>query len=231
MSEPLFQGFSSSLLTFLEEISANNNREWFQANKARYETDVREPVFDWIRAMKPHLQEISPCFLATARKVGGSMMRIHRDVRFSKNKQPYKTNVGVQFRHILGKDIHAPGYYLHISPDSLFLGVGIWKPGGASLRKIREAIDAYPDDWIEARNDSQFLENYTLGGESLKRAPRGYPKEHPLLTDLKRKDFIAIHPLTIDAFLSEDFVEYVSSTFSAATPFLSFLCDALEVGF
>ncbi len=231
MTEDSFDGFSPSLFTFLEEIAVNNNREWFHANKSRYEVDVREPAFHWIRAMKPRLQAISPCFLAVARKVGGSMMRIHRDVRFSKNKEPYKTNVGIQFRHVLGKDVHAPGYYLHISPESNFLGVGIWRPDSSSLAKIRASIHEHQEDWVEMRDDEGFQELFELGGDSLKRSPRGYDKDHPLLVDLKRKDFIAVHNLTPEDLLDEHFIDHASDAFAAATPFMEFLCESLEVGF
>lgn len=229
--ESEFQGFDPSLMEFMRDVAANNNREWFQENKNRYEAEVREPMFSWIREMKPRLEEISPCFLAVARKVGGSMMRIHRDVRFAKNKAPYKTNVGVQFRHMMGKDVHAPGYYVHFSPEEFFLGVGIYRPDSASLAKIRKSIDEYQEDWIEARDDETFVNTFNLGGDSLKRPPRGYAKDHPLIDDIKRKDFIAIRNFTEDQVYADDFVDFVTDSFQAATPLMSFLCEALEVGF
>lgn len=229
--ETVFQGFEPSMMEFMSDVAANNNREWFQANKQRYEDEVREPIFSWIRAIKPHLQELSPCFLAVARKVGGSMMRIHRDVRFSKSKEPYKTNIGVQFRHVMGKDVHAPGYYVHFSPQECFLGVGIWRPDSASVGKIRKAIDEHQEDWQLTRDDEAFQELFDLGGESLKRPPRGYKKDHPLVEDLKRKDFIAVHNYPIEQIYADDFVDYVVHAFATATPLMSFLCEALEVGF
>jgi len=96
--------FSKQTMSFLRDIKKNNNREWFEANKERYETHVRSPALEYIEAMAQPLAKISDQFVASPRKVGGSLMRIYRDVRFSKDKTPYKTNVGIQFRHSAGKD-------------------------------------------------------------------------------------------------------------------------------
>ncbi len=98
------------LLTFLKQLAKNNNREWFQKNKDSYEHDVREPLLKFIEAFGPRLHKISPHFVANPSKVGGSLFRIHRDTRFSRDKSPYKTHVGVQFRHERAKDVHAPGF-------------------------------------------------------------------------------------------------------------------------
>ena len=107
--------FSAATFSFLEELAAHNNRAWFEANKSRYESVVREPALQFIAAMAPLLAEFAPHFRAEPRRVGGSLMRVHRDTRFSRDKSPYKTNIGIQFRHALGKDVHAPGFYLHVS--------------------------------------------------------------------------------------------------------------------
>ena len=119
---------SPEFFTFFRELKENNNREWFQANKQRYETQVREPLLHFITDFGVRLPEISPRYMADARKSGGSLFRIYRDVRFSKDKSPYKTTAGIQFRHENGKDVHAPGFYLHLEPDGVFVGVGIWHP-------------------------------------------------------------------------------------------------------
>ncbi|MCH7945702.1 MAG: TIGR02453 family protein, partial [Armatimonadetes bacterium] len=109
------------LLKFLSDLKKNNNRQWFQKNKDRYESDVREPLLKFIEAFEPRLHKISPHFIADARKTGGSLFRIYRDTRFSHDKRPYKTHAGVQFRHERAKDVHAPGFYLHIEPKQVFV--------------------------------------------------------------------------------------------------------------
>ena len=107
--------FSRATLKFLDELAANNNKAWFDENKPRYESLVREPALDFIEAMGPTLKTLAPHFRADLRKGGGSLMRVFRDTRFSHDKTPYKTNIGIQFRHELGKDVHAPGFYVHLS--------------------------------------------------------------------------------------------------------------------
>ena len=115
-----FEGFQPTLLAFLRDLKANNNRDWFNAHKPDYEQLVREPALGFISAMGPPLAKFAPMFVAVPRKSGGSLMRVYRDTRFSRDKTPYKTNVGIQFRHEYGKDVHAPGYYFHIDPDQVF---------------------------------------------------------------------------------------------------------------
>ena len=155
-----FGRFDRSLLKFLKDLEKNNERDWFQANKQRYEDEVREParafIRAFIRAFSDELDKFSLHFIASDKKVGGSLMRVYRDTRFSKDKTPYKTNVGIHFRHELCGDVHAPGFYVHIAPRECFLGVGIWHPAADSLASIRKAIDRQSDDWIAARDDKKF---------------------------------------------------------------------------
>ena len=108
--------FGPGLFSFLADLRTNNNRDWFAANKDRYEEQLLEPALAFIDAFAPRLEKISPHFRADARPSGGSLFRIYRDTRFSKDKSPYKTNVGIHFRHERAKNAHAPGYYLHIGP-------------------------------------------------------------------------------------------------------------------
>ena len=130
-----FEGFRPTLFEFLEQLAANNNRPWFQENKRRYEREVREPSLAFIRAFQPRLKRISPYFVASDRRAGGSLMRVYRDTRFSRHAAPYKTNVGIQFRHEFGRDVHAPGFYVHIAADECFLALGVWRPDAVSLRQ------------------------------------------------------------------------------------------------
>jgi uncharacterized protein (TIGR02453 family) len=223
--------FTKTTFRFLAELSRNNNREWFNDNKQRYEECVREPALAFIADIAPELQLIAPRFLATSKKVGGSLMRVYRDTRFGKDKTPYKTNIGIQFRHEAGKDVHAPGYYLHLSPQECFFGAGIWRPDSIALGNIREAIQDNQAKWCAARDDTDFQQHYELGGESLINAPRGYAKDHPLLEDLKRKDFIAIAHFPNDMSLDNDFMDQTLTQFSHATPYMRFLCAALNLRF
>lgn len=220
--------FSKATFNFLVDISLSNNREWFDANRDRYETEVRAPALAFIRAMAPRLAAISPHFVASDKKVGGSLMRIFRDTRFSNDKTPYKTNVGIQFRHEAGKDVHAPGYYVHVDPDGCFVGVGLWGPDAPTLAAIRQRIDAAPREYLAARDDAAFEARFELGdhGESLKTAPRGYAKDHPLIDDLKRKHHIASASLEPEQLFGAEGVDTVAELFEVATPFMRFMTRA-----
>jgi uncharacterized protein (TIGR02453 family) len=156
-------------------------------------------------------------------------MRVYRDVRYSKNKMPYKTNIGIQFRHELGRDVHAPGFYLHIEAHEVFVGAGIWHPDGDTLKKIRSYIDAHPTRWEDGRDDVGFAKAYSLAGDSLIRAPKGYELDHPMIEDLKRKDFIGIAPLMPELILQDDLTGLISSYFETAKPFMQQLCRATGV--
>ncbi len=168
--------FSPALFAFLRELEANNDKTWWDANKDRYHTVVRDPALDFITDFGARLQRISPHFVADARTLGGSLMRPYRDIRFSPDKTPYKTNVGIQFRHEAGKDIHAPGYYLHLEPDSCFAGVGLWHPETEVARALRQAIHDDVDGWAAATKTKPFTETWSIDqddDEMLKRVPNG----------------------------------------------------------
>ena len=226
-----FEGFKPSLVTFLRQLHKNNNRAWFADNKERYEALVREPVLDFISAMGQPLADITPYFVAIPKKTGGSMMRPYRDARFSKDKTPYKTNVGIQFRYEFGKDVHAPGYYVHIDPQAVFVGAGIWHPDSKPLRAIRDAIVEEPKVWRAARDNRAFKKHFELGGSQLKTAPRGFDKTHPELEDLRRKDFIAVTHLKHKDLYSPTLIRDVSKLFKSASPLMAFLCKAVGARF
>ncbi|OHB71107.1 MAG: TIGR02453 family protein [Planctomycetes bacterium RBG_13_63_9] len=226
-----FRRFDPTIIQFLEELADNNNRPWFQENKGRYEREVLEPCLAFIRAFGPRLKRISPFFVASDRRIGGSLMRVYRDTRFSKDKQPYKTNVGIQFRHEFGRDVHAPGFYVHVAPDECFLGVGLWRPDRTSLGQIRQAIVDEDDRWRRASSGRRFREYFELVGDSLKRAPRGFPADHPLVEDLKRTDFIGLCELSEQDVLGKGLLDRTAKSFAASRPFMQFLCEALAVPF
>ncbi len=223
--------FTPNTIAFLTELRDNNNRDWFKANKARYEEQVLDVALRFIQSMQDPLEVIAPRFTAIPKRMGGSLMRVYRDTRFSKDKTPYKTNIGIQFRHEQARDVHAPGYYVHIDPDEVFLGVGMWRPASDALKGIRERISNKPQDWQRTRDNKVFAKHFELGGESLTRPPRGFDKEHPQIEDIKRKDFIAVKKMTTKDALSPKFQRNVEAAFRAADPYMRFLCKAVNVRF
>ncbi len=223
--------FGPELFGFLQELEVNNNREWFLANKERYEDDVRHAGLRFISDFGPHLRKISPNFVADPRPVGGSMFRIYRDVRFSKDKSPYKTAVGIQFRHKKRRDVHSPGFYLHLEPDASFAGVGIYHPDGATLRKIREFLVENPERWKRTIGGKRFREIYELGGASLKRAPKGYDPNHPMIEDLKRKDFIGFAMIPDSGITAKGFLAEYTRMCRSGAPLVEILCEAVGVSY
>lgn len=223
--------FDPKALSFLAKLARNNNRDWFNAHKTSYESDVLDPALHFIQAMHDPLADIAPRFTAVPKRMGGSLMRVYRDTRFSKDKTPYKTNIGIQFRHEMARDVHAPGYYVHIEPKQVFVGVGMWRPASAALAQIRQRIANDSPMWLDASGDRRFRRHFHLGGESLSRPPRGFDKNHPCIEDLKRKDFIAIKELNIEDVTQAGFQRKVATAFRAADPYIRFLCKAVEVPF
>jgi uncharacterized protein (TIGR02453 family) len=222
--------FRPATFAFLRDLRAHNDREWFQANKSRYTEHVLDPALEFIRSFAPELRRISPRFQAVAKPVGGSLFRIYRDTRFSHDKTPYKTHVGLHFRHESSKDAHVPVFYLHLEPGDSFVGVGIWRPDTASARQIRAAIMAKPGAWKRAVG-SGFEATYQFGGDSYKRPPAGVDPEHPLVADLTRRSFIGMAPLTHRAVTSPEFVTEFAGMCRTGAPLVRFLCEALGARF
>ncbi len=226
-----YAGFEPASIAFLEELAANNNRDWFRENKSRYEEQVLDVALRFIQSMQAPLAEIAPHFVVLPTRVGGSLMRVYRDTRFSKNKTPYKTNVGIQFRHERAKDVHSPGYYVHVDPDQVFIGVGMWRPDSDPLRAIRERIAARPAEWKRTVGASRFKRHFSLGGESLKRPPRGFSADHACIDDIKRKSFIAVKEMNVEDALGPSFQRKVETAFKAGGEYMQFLCKAVGVPF
>lgn len=231
MSET-FQGFPEGLQTFYEELAKNNDRTWFNKNKQRYKDVVVYPMCDFISAIAPHLDAIAPYYIADPRPTGGSMFRIYRDVRFSRDKKPYKEHAACQFRHQAGKDAHAPGFYLHIELGNVRFGGGVWTPSSPKLKMIRDYIDENQETWLEITQAPEFIATFgSILGDSLKRAPKGFPIEHPLIEDLKKKSFFIMNQVPTEELFSSSFVEQVEETFQRAVPFMRFLTNAVELPF
>ena len=188
MSDASSEHFGDDFFRFLKDLEAHNDRAWFTANKERYAASVQGPSLAFIRAVGPGLKKFSPRLVAEPKPFGGSLSRIYRDVRFSKDKSPYRTNVGIHFwyRASLGKEEGLPGFYLHLSPGESFAASGAWRPEPPALKKIRDAIVERPGEWKKVLAATPALE-----GESLVRVPKGYAADHAFVGDLRRRDFIA----------------------------------------
>ncbi len=228
-----FEGFPKDFFAFFRELKANNERAWFEDNKQRFRDSVQAPMSDFINAMVPRLAKVSKNFKADPKPTGGSMFRIYRDVRFSKDKRPYKENAGCHFRHALGKDVHAPGFYMHFSADEVFYGGGMYMPEPPALGAIRDAIVKKPAAWKAVKADKAFVKMFGgLGTDHmLAKPPRGYDPNHPLIEDLKKKSFFAMHEASVKAAQSPKYVDDVADAFKAATPLMKFLCIAQGVPF
>ena len=223
--------FSPRLFSYLSDLANHNNRDWFKENQDTYERYVREPALDFINDFAKPLERISPHFVADSRKAGGSLFRIQRDTRFSKDKTPYKENTGMHFRHAQAKDVHAPGFYLHFQPGECFMGVGLWRPESKVAYTIREHIAEDSAAWKKATRGKRFADVFSLEGDSLTRPPKGYAEDHPLIEDLKRKDFIASTRLTQKQITSDHFMKDFADNCRRAAPFMEFLCEAVGVPF
>lgn len=217
--------FSPDLFRFLKELTANNQREWFLANKDRYVSVVRDPFLRFITDFSFPLNSISPCFIADPRPSGGSLFRIYRDIRFSEDKSPYKTHAAAHFSHgKAGRDVHAPGFYLHLEPGRCFAAAGLWHPDLPTLSRIRNTIVAQPKSWEKVRRSRSKLE-----GESLSRPPKGYDPEHQFIEDLKRKDFVLSVAFTEKQVCRPRFLVDFLEACRKMSPLVEFLTKALQL--
>jgi uncharacterized protein (TIGR02453 family) len=216
--------FSPQLFAFLRELEQHNEREWFSANKSRYEDDIKEPALAFIEDIGHRLPEVAPQLTADKR----SMFRIYRDTRFSKDKTPYKTHVGIYFRHARAAEMDTGGMYLHLEPGHVFMGAGIWHPGTPALKRIRDALVARPEGWRRALVAVEPVWKLA-DGEALKRPPAGYSADNPLIEDIKRKSFAITAPLTQKQATSSGFLDEWAERAASARPFMEYLCSALGV--
>jgi uncharacterized protein (TIGR02453 family) len=226
-----FSGFPRDFFAFFKELKQNNERAWFEENKQRFRDSIQAPMSQFIEAMAPRLAKISKNFKADPRTNGGSMFRIYRDVRFSKDKRPYKEHAACHFRHNSAKDVHAPGYYMHFADDEVFVGGGMYMPEPPALAHIRDAIVKSPVKWKAVIGDKTLLK--TFGGlgvdHVLSRPPRGYDPNHPFIEDVKKKSFFVDRDLTLKTAQSPKLLDEVTEAIKAATPLMKFLCNAQGV--
>jgi uncharacterized protein (TIGR02453 family) len=223
--------FSKSSLRFLGDLAANNSREWFHANKARYEAEVRDPFLRLIGDLAPPLEKITPHLRADVRTQGGSLFRIQRDTRFANDKTPYKTWAGARLYHERSREIEAPSFYVHIQPKNCFAGGGVWHPQSSTLKRVRDFFIDNPQAWKKATRSKAFRDNFEFWGESLTRPPRGYPVDHELIDDLKRKSFAAGGAINDTVVCSAELKPVLVEQFKHLAPMLDYLCAALELEF
>jgi uncharacterized protein (TIGR02453 family) len=222
---------TNDTLAFLTELRSHNDRRWFESNKERYEASVKEPMLSLVAELGPRIRAVSRHMVVDPRPTGGSLMRIYRDIRFSKDKSPYKTHMAAMFWHAKGKESSTPGYYLHVEPGETMLGGGVWHPDGSALKGIRDRIAKDSAQWRSAT--SGLLKKSACGmiGATLKRPPAGYAPDHPLIDDLKRKDFAFSMRFSDAEALSPKFAASVADGAGRMAPFMAFLAKAVGVPF
>jgi uncharacterized protein (TIGR02453 family) len=223
--------FTPETFDFLAELADNNDRGWFDANRDRFEEHVRDRALAFIEDFAEPLTGISPHLVANPSKVGGSLFRIHRDVRFSRDKTPYKTHVGIHVRHAAARDVHAPALYLHVEPGGSYAAAGLWRPSTADAVLIRRAIADDPDGWEAAAYDGGFAGPFHHGEERLVRMPSGFDPGHRFAADIRRKDFTAWTPLSRRRVMAPSFLDDYAALGRSAAPFMRFLCRALRLDF
>ncbi len=211
--------FSAELFAFLMELRKHNNREWFMENKARYESVVRDPLLRFIAEAGPRLSTIS------RHLHGGSMFRIYRDIRFARDKSPYKTHAAAHFPHAASdRDVHAPGFYLHLEPGHCFAAAGLWHPDATTLEKVRERIARRPGAW-----QAVLRRRLRIEGDRLSRPPRGYDPTHAHIDALKLKDFITRVAFSDAAARSTRFATVFVRACTTMSPLMEFLTKALRL--
>jgi uncharacterized protein (TIGR02453 family) len=211
---------------FLRELVDNNNREWFAINKHRYEA-AKEDLFAFVAPLIRQFSSIDPEFSADT-PPKKCLLRIYRDVRFSINKEPYKKNYGLAF-DVIGYGPHTASYYLHLEPKNCFMGVGFWMPEASILKKIREEIDYNAEEFLQVIEDENFKKFFALSKEdTLKKAPKGYDVDNPMIDYLKLKSFVSIYSLKEEEFYKSNITKKIVDAFVAIQPFVLFLRKALN---
>jgi uncharacterized protein (TIGR02453 family) len=212
-------------LDFLRDLRANNNREWFNKNRARYDK-ARAAYEDFVQAVIDRFDVVDDFGNLSAEQ---TMYRIHRDIRFSPDKTPYKTEMGA----LLGKEGRKSmgrSYYIHLQPDdNSFLATGLYMPSPAELEKVRRAIAEDSRPLRSILNAKDFKRYFgEMQGEQVKTAPKGYSKDDPDIDLLRYKQFMAVHPLTDQQMLADDLVDDVIERFKAMKPFADYLYGILD---
>jgi uncharacterized protein (TIGR02453 family) len=225
MRAKTFNGFPRESLSFLRSLRRNNNREWFQDHKTIYESALKQPMCDLVEAIGAAFETFAPEMIASTK---ASVYRIYRDTRFSKNKAPYKTHMAAIFPR-KGLDKHrGAALYLHISPQELLIGGGVYMPLPEDLRAIRSHIAENSTSFLKIIHAAKFRKLFgTLGGEQLSRVPRGFSAEHPAADYLRHKQYLAARIMKPDVATTSDFYRVVIETFRGMLPLVRFLNEPI----
>ena len=216
---------NSSTFSFLKDLKKNNDRDWFAANKHRYDAS-KINVVEFVNALLQEISKTHPEFKNI--EPSKAVMRIYRDVRFSKDKKPYKLNFGINLNP-MGKGIEGPGYYLHIQPNESFIGGGWWMPNADKLKNIRQEIDYNSKEFNAILNDKKFKKIYGALSEEdkLLTTPKGYAKDHPDIELLRLKSFTAFSAIPDADFSNKKILTQISSAIDALKPLIAFLEKAM----
>ena len=216
---------TQSTFDFLSELKQNNTREWYLANKDRYKKAFGN--FEDLVAMLLHtIAGFDKSVMGTEPK--DCLFRIYRDIRFSKDKTPFKTWFGAAMKQGGRKQVGS-GYYIHVSPQQVYLAGGIWHPDMDTLASIRDFIVAWPNKFEKVVLDKSFLKTFDgLGGDQLKTAPRGFPKDHPQIQWLRHKDHIVSHQVEPKEILSEKFIKKAGKIYEKMLPLNQFIKEAIS---
>ena len=217
--------FTSDLFRFLTRLKRNNNRDWFLAHKNEYETFVLQPAIQFVSDFATPLYNITQYLVADPRTSRGSLFRIYRDTRFSSDKRPYKTHLAMKFSH-RGKDVHSPGFYLHLESGGCFAACGLWHPDPPTLLRVRNAIVTRTDEWRPVRK----LLNWG-DASRLMRPPRGFPRDHEFVGDLKLRDLGTSVEFTDAQVCSSKFMTTFATACRKMSPLAKFLSSALDLKF
>lgn len=213
------------LLLFLDQLADNNQKEWMDANREWYQ-QVRSSFLGTVSDLLAGLSEMEPELAMLSPK--DCVFRPNRDIRFSANKQPYKTNMAAYFA-VGGKKSELPGYYIHIEPGKSFLAGGVYTPSSEMLKKIRQEIDYSGDELNRIINKKEFKEAFgEIGGERLKTAPRGYPQDHPFIHYLRLKSFVANQEISDEQLINGTYLAKALEGFLLIKPFNDFFSRAME---
>jgi len=214
-----------STLTFLKSLKKNNNREWFEKNRGKYEL-AKEDFENFVGELIKELAKSNSSLGSL--KVKDCVFRIYRDVRFSKNKAPYKTNMGAYFVEG-GKKSDKAGFYIQLEPGNSFIAGGCWMPQAPQLKAIRQEIDYNLNDFEKVLDEKAFKKLFgELSDTRLKTTPKGYDSSNPAIDHLRQTSFIAQTPIEDQLFVSKSLVKKCGSVFTSMQPFLKFLNTALH---
>ena len=211
-------GINPQVFSFFTALAKNNNREWFEANKPKFKTLENE--------VKVFTKEVERALQLHDKIQKAKMFRIYRDVRFSKNKTPYKTHFGIAFHR--EKPAFRGGYYIHLEPGNSFLGVGFWGPSPEDLFRIRKELELDAEELRKIMAQSDFKKYWgELSGDEVKTAPKGFDKAHSNIDLIKKKQYVFLKNFTDHQVFSDDFVDLIDEHFQHIRPYFDYMSNVL----